>query len=210
MDRWERKDAKQIATRVVRSIVGTPELKYFQNTNSGTFTSTGTAAAFGVAQGITGQLRLGNQIRYRSVILRYYLLNNVNNSSAVLARVIYGLDFENAGTGPTSAQILEDVSTPQLTITSPLNLSTTRGRFKILYDKTHVLGAAHDNAMNAAPNSLVFRRVFFKLGITQEYSNTGAGNTLGPTPFFIILSDRTGGADQPTGTWASRHRFTDV
>lgn len=214
LSKRQRLEARRIATGQIKRLIGLPELKYFDNYTTGGIVTTTPVSVFGAAQGVTLSTRSGQQIRFHSVLGRFTLANSVNNTSSVQCRLIYGIDRENQAAAPTLAQVLQDASVP---IWSPLNISTTRGRFSVLMDKTVVLGAgtvvasipAGTMQMNAANNAVKFFKMYKKIKNTQEYTGTGAGNTSIGTPFLLTISDRTAG-NEPVLTVYLRHKFTDV
>ncbi len=91
---------------------------------------------FSLAQGDTNITRDGNQVRWKSIYLKYFLTQNVSASNTQV-RVILVYDGKSTGTQPTLSQILQD-STVSDNLISPVNFNLTK-RFVFLYDRMHTL-----------------------------------------------------------------------
>lgn len=208
------KRVKRIADNEIKRLVGLPEVKFFDFSSTAGLIAYNTAPSrFGVAQGITNQLRLGNSIKLHSILFRFYIINDIVNTAPINFRFIFGIDWENQAAGPNNSDILQNATTPSLVITSPLNLSSTRGRFKILLDKTIVLEAGGNAAgVDAMVGAMKFRRFYKRLSHHMEYSGVNAGDTGIGTPFILTVSDRNGaaGVDNPALSIYTRIKFTDV
>lgn len=207
------KRVRQIADARINTLVGRPELKFSDNIGSGAITSTATMSAFGVAAGSTLTTRIGNEIRLRSFQGRVAIRANANATGAVFYRIIFGIDWENQGAAPTAAQVLEVPSN----FLSPLNLSTTRGRFKVIWDKVIPVGPgavvasipAGTIQMNQADNAIKHLRLYKRLRNKQTYSGTNATDVSIGTPFMLQMSDVVVGV-APTVSTYFRTKFTDV
>lgn len=215
MDKREAKQARSIAKQVVKSIVGVPEIKWIDATGSGVVPNTGIVSSYGTAQGVNVNQRTGNQVRWLSFNFRSKWVANPNSTAGCIVRVIIGIDRENQGATPTVAQILE---TPGSDVLSALNISTTRGRFSILWDKEFTVGAgavvasipAGTMQMNQAPNGIRFVAKLQNLHrVQQEYTGTTATATSIGTPWVLMISDVAAG-NAPTGSTFIRLRFQDV
>lgn len=207
------KRIRALASSEVKQAIGTPELKFSDAVGSGTVSSTPTMSAFGMALGNTLNTRIGNEVRLKSFQGRIAIRANANSTGGVFYRIIFGIDWENQASAPTAAQVLE-VPTNFL---SPLNLSTTRGRFSVYWDKVIRVGPgavvasipAGTIQMNQAPNAVVHLRLFKRLQNKQTYSGaTGADTSIG-TPFMMQLSDVLAG-NAPTVSTFFRLKYVDV
>lgn len=185
---------RKTIARVVRQLAPKPELKLWESTGTGNFPSvTGALAAFPqVAQGVTQTTRIGQRIAIHSVLIRVTFGNDTANSASVQARFIVGIDRQNdQGATPTVGAILQTTG-----YNAPLNITTTRGQFRILHDSLRTLGpalqlAAVGVAMNAAPNHLKNVKFYkrFRYPMIQNYSSTSAGSFQSKNLFVLMLSD---------------------
>lgn len=219
MPRRRRRRAKPLRreiVRVVRQLIPRPELKYWEFNGAGTYPSVlGTLGAFpSVAQGVTGTTRVGQRINIHSVLIRLTITNSANNTGNVQSRFIVGIDRENPlGTTPTAAQILSTA-----VVQSPLNISTTRGVYRILTDKFQVLSPATVVAsipagtmqMNAVAGSSRNIRVFkrFRFPMVQNYDGPNAGDFQAKNLFYMLLSSAAAPND-PIYNIYLRCMFTD-
>lgn len=194
--RTRRNGLKRIINQQIARVVGKPELKYW---DGGTITasvnaSTGAAGRFPqLAQGVTNITRIGEQIRMRSLFVRWGWVNGTSAQFATVCRFIIGVDTQNVGTTPSTAEVLETTD-----FLSPLNITTTRSRFQILLDKTTTVEPilsvvpTATVALNAAPGSIKFghkRMMRFPFGRLQHYSGTASTNTFAGTLFYMAISN---------------------
>lgn len=197
LSRNERKEVKKI----VRDTVGLPEIKYSDllEAKYNVPSVLGAAQVLGAVVGGSGYgQRVGNEISMRSVLIRAVFENSANNTAPVYVRFGVGIDLENSGTIPTLAEVLESTNAAGTapTVLSPRNVSTTRGRFKILWDTQFVLGPATVVAsipagtmqMNAADNSRKIIQKRVQLHSKQMYSGILAANYAMNTPFWYAIS----------------------
>lgn len=209
MDRYERKEAKQIARAVVRSIVGTPELKQLDVQTGLTTVPSGTGACWilnDMAGGSTAAERLGNEIRCRSLLIRGIVTNTLASTAPIVIRVIVGIDWENLGTAPTEAELLQFAGN----ILSPLNITSSNGRFSILRDKTYVVAGGSLGA-TAGPGlgSLKHLKFFLRLQHKALYASNALGATLRGTVFIFAVGSSSGGSSGGVN-FTTRLRFTDA
>lgn len=220
MSVFSRKGAKRVRTIAdgeIKRLVGLPETKFIDGVTAVTTAPHTTGAVWvanQVAQGLTSSTRLGDQVKSRRVLYRLSFYNSVNNTAPVPVRVIVGIDWESKGAVPQLSDILQTPAGPHL---SHLNLSTTRGRFKILRDKTILLGPATVVAsipagtiqMNATTASVKNMRLFIPLRHMIQYNGTTATDySIGS--IFLAVAGSTTGANSIGVEFISRFRWTDV
>lgn len=211
------KRVRTIADGEIKRLVGLPELKYLDGAVGLTAIPNTTGAVWSlneVAQGFTGNQRLGDQIRIRSILLRTYTVNNANNLAPISVRFIIGIDKDSVGAVPSLANVLQNPATPHI---SNLNLSSTRGRFTILRDKTFILGPGAQVAsipagtivMNQANNARKSHKFYIKMNHLLGYFGAVATNYREGNLFFLATCDAAAG-NEGSVMWNLRTRFTDA
>lgn len=153
-----------------------------------------------VNQGDGTESRDGSQFRMKSLEVRYLLSLNDNLTSPVSCRVIFFLDTDPNGSGPTVASLLDDTTNPHL---SPRNLDS-RFRYVILYDKMVTLN----------PNGLerYTTKIYKKLNLKAMFTGATASdaNVKKNGLHALFLSSQASGATyKPTFLMNSRIRFID-
>ncbi len=89
-----------------------------------------------IVQGLTDITRMGTKITITGIQLRYIANDDITNGY----RMMVIMDRQTNGVIYTAADLLEDVTTTDVMI-SPLNRDN-KGRFKVLYDRLHLLSVA--------------------------------------------------------------------
>lgn len=145
MSRLSQRERKEVK-RLIADVVGKPELKYYdfpQTTYGVPSVLGGTICPNAIQEGTGPDERLGNEISCHSLTIRALFYNSINNTAPATVRLIVGIDLASAGTVPSTSAVLAPVlggTTP--TILSGHNVTTSRGRFKILKDRTFTLEPA--------------------------------------------------------------------
>lgn len=158
---FKRKVKKTNVLRRVKRLERQRELKYIDETLSGTATTTPLILQLSnIDRGTDDNSRIGNKVSVVGVQLRYYFVDDVVN----WLRVMFVIDKQTNEAIYTSDELLAD-NTPSDNILSPLNRDN-QGRFSVLYDKVHTLTTINEAG--------AVRR-FFKLNLPIMYDGTGAG-----------------------------------
>lgn len=196
------KRIRQIADQEIKSIVGTPELKYLDGsvTNTDAPITTGAGGIISqIAGGSTAITRAGNQILNRSLLARWVIVNKSTNTAPIYWRVVIGIDWESTGTTPTGAQVFQDATN----ILSPLNLTTTRERFTILRDKLF-----HTGQLGVQDYTKTMTQ-YIKLKHNTAFSGTGSTDLLRGAVWYFIMCSAGAATAGNYSTWF-RLRFTDA
>lgn len=212
----ERKEVK----RIVASAVGNPENKYLDIAEVAALAPsiTGAAGVFNqIAQGDDYNARTGRAVRLKALAIRGIVANNVNNTSPVTFRLIIGIDTLSSGAVPTAANLLSATAGGNPGVLSHRNVTTTRDRYKILWDKTWVLSPATVVAsipagtiqMNAVVGSQVTFKKRFKLHSLQEYAGTGSADYRQNALFYFAISNAAN-PNEPTINIQGRTVYEDI
>lgn len=201
----------------IKRLIGLPETKYI-DTAAVAITGpdvTGAAGSFSnIAQGVGAGQRVGLQVRQRHFTLRGIFFNPPINTAPLLGRLIIGLDLESQGVTPTAAQVLEPVNAGAVSVLSPYNVSTTRGRFRILKDRHFILSAgaivaAAGVAMNAIQGSAKFMKYRIKMKSKLEFAGPNAADFRQNSIFYLYISSGLG-ANAAQATIQGRLAYQDV
>lgn len=120
------------------------DIKYvtFLASNNATVSSTGTVTKLsgGVAQGVSGVQRTGDEIGLLSWSLNCSIHTNGDVDGAIMRLILFRWQLTDSVAAPTSANILELI-TAAYAPCSPYNQSAVRQNdFSILWDETFVVG----------------------------------------------------------------------
>ncbi len=141
------------------------EAKLVDVTNSnGNITAPIVNLVSAIAEGSDYNQRTGNSIKVENVRLDYFVSVNATATTNYL-RVLCFRDFSNQGAPPNPADLLEDNTSTNAQIVSPL-AHFVGDRFEVLYD--------HVEAVSTQGNPLVHRRVAF--GISDHVLFNGTTN----------------------------------
>lgn len=203
------KRVRSIAYGEIKRVVGLPEVKFFDgsiiNTAAPIVTGAGGLLS-NMAGGSTVTTRAGNEIRCRSLLTRWAFASPPTNTAAIIWRCIIGIDWESLGVTPTGALILQD---PTL-ILSPLNITTSNGRFSILRDKLFLTNPGSTAAGIAAlPGQFKTMKMYMKLRQNALFAGATVNDSLKGALFYYVMSSAAG-ANAGTFTMYSRFRFTDA
>lgn len=212
------KRVRTLADGEIKKLIGLPELKYLDGNVSGSNVPHTTGAIWSlneIPQGYTANQRAGDQIRLKSIQLRFDLRNNISNLAPIYVRLLVIRDTQSNGAVPSA---LSDVlATPSTPHTSFLNLSSTRGRFRVLRDKVIRLGPATSAAsvpagtiqMNASDESKFFGRILLKMNKLMDFtSSLGTSYKTGNILLCVASSEAAG--NEANISWRVRVRWTDV
>ena len=153
----------------------------------------------GISPGTEIDQRVGREVTMRSIQFQY-VLRPLAGGVDQTARVLLVYDRQTNATALTADQVLSTVTT-----VAPRNLEN-RKRFKILYDRTHVLSPP------AVANTAVSRRFYRRLSHPVTFNSLGMG-TIGDiitgSLYAIFIGTEDPGATAATVTFSSRVRYTD-
>ncbi len=201
--------AKNIASKALRLAKKNASMQEIKQNNF-SLTDTVTVAGqwahvSGLAQGDDFNERVGRQVTSKSLELKYHM---IGNTSAVLTqriRVVVLYDSQAQGVVPATLDVFEVDELESLPSANPAQ----KERFKILYDRTHILGNLVWNGTNTMQRTEKFAHTFIKLGRKVYYESTsaavtGAGkNSL----FFCYFSDDD--ANSPSVVFRARFSALD-
>lgn len=152
-----------------------------------------------MAQGVSVRERTGNQVRAKSLLLRWAIFNRSTATLPIYWRVLVGIDYESVGTTPTGAELFYD----ETSILSPLNIDETRGRFKILRDKFFATGPITVSTYQKV------LKMYIPLHHKCEYAGAAANTSLKGALFYFIMSSPTAGTEGSFSVY-TRFRFQDA
>ena len=166
-------------------------------TNAGTIT-----LQSDIGQGVTSLERIGLTVKLQSVAMRYKIVADEDYNAGVCARVILFFDTQCDGVLPTVAEVLEG-STPTIL---DFREHDQKGRFQIIYDKTHSFNKAISGSDFAIFDQYYKKfngRKMYFTGITSLIASMGKG-----TLYSLVISDK-GTGDYPLFNYQIRLKFTD-
>ncbi len=151
-------------------------------------------------QGTTSVSRDGDQIKVTSIYWKYWLSFNTAASFSFV-RCMLIQDKQTNSAQFTAADVLNDVSSGNVAIVSPLNLDN-KYRFKVLYDKVHKL---NDNSGNL----IQYKELYKKVDLRIRYDgNIGDITDLSSNSYsLLMISNQTG--NMPSITSYTRVRYVD-
>jgi len=120
----------------------------------------------GLVQGTDSVTRIGRKIMMKSIQIRNAIGKAVQTSSSIIRTIVF-YDTQTNGAAPVVTDLLQ-ASTLATYIVSPLNLNN-RERFRILWDKTDVVGA------DGADNAIVYQDYYKKLNMAVIFNASNAG-----------------------------------
>ncbi len=191
--------AMQIATKVARYL--NVEFKFLdtQLTFENITTPATVIQLTNIPQGDTESSRDGSQVKLTRINVKYAISVSADGASNFV-RVMLVLDTQTNGAIYSVADLLQD-NTIDDNLVSALNLAN-KFRFKVLYNKVHVLS---DNASNAK----IYREIFKNLDLQLRYSDTS--NTITDlntnSLSMVFLSEQT--TTGPKMSFFARVRYVD-
>lgn len=206
----------------IRRTYTIPELKYKDTSEVGTvIDESGNITLLNALQlGTAATSRVGMRINMRSVHLKYLITGptyaTLNGSFAQFAhtRVMIILDLQPNGATPALSDILED-TTAGLGIVSPIYLANG-ARFKVLYDKRHVVTpnniVAANNVIQTTALMSIYDEIYLKLSHEVQYSDSNNGDITDIKTgalFLVTLTSNATAGQQPGITSYTRLRFHD-
>lgn len=202
---------KQLATRI-KKLEHTEELKYIDVLNSTALSTTGTSLVLSVlAQGDDFNNRVGEEVRAKYVNCKLRLAKTTPSANINQVRCILFWDLQTNGSGPvilTSTLAdsgLLDNSSITSVLLSPHNYRCSQ-RYKILYDKVHVL-----NPDSTTTQMARYIHINKRLGGAKIKYTDSSGTIASLTSralCFSILSD-TSSTTEITPTLCFRVWYTD-
>ncbi len=190
--------AKRAATQVVKYYVNT-ERKYIDGGIAGEVNTTGAVTFInGLAQGTTVLQRVGDQVKFTSLHLKYFMGHNAAGAQDQYIRIIALIDFQVNGVIATVAQILESAI-----VNAHREIDFSR-RFHVLYDKMHAMAPA-----GASTNNI--NDVYLKMDLKPEYFGTAATIAAINTGavYILTISNIATASEPPTINIQTRMRFID-
>lgn len=160
----------------------------------------------GVATGTDFTDRIGRKIIMKSIYVKGFLFNIDNTTNPSLCRLILVYDNQTNGAAPVIGDILK-----QSFSESQLNLNN-RDRFKIIADKTYVLGGIDTTATQAIAGSPTVGKVkIYKKCSYEEVFNgtTAAVGSIATGAVWLITIGNVGVNTGGEFTLTSRIRFID-
>lgn len=175
------------------------ELKFHDlDIDDATVAANGTIAedsCVGIAQGTGESQRIGRKVTIRSLFWRYHLqLPTINaGTSTAVSDVVRVVVYQDSQTNGAAAAVTDILETDNY---QSFNNLANSGRFKILYDKQHVLNytalGSDGTTMDAASNMRT-GSFYKKCNIPIEYSSTtGAITELRTNNIGVLLLSRNG------------------
>lgn len=169
-----------------------------------------------IPQGNTETSRVGTDITVTSVNVKYQVFSVAANTNPSTIRILILRDRQASGQTPAligSTQGILDNAPITNPVLSPFVWETVQQRFKILYDKVHIL---EPQEQNFAGTAFVPRTQWehtkhkgnFKI-IYQQGTTTGAIATVVTNSLWFAAISDTGGGNAPTVTYGARIYFKD-
>lgn len=176
-----------------------PEVKFLDQTFSlvpGNTLGTVTYVS-ALAQGSDNNNRIGRSIK----LLHFnFNISVVHNASAVttVTRIIFVADIQQNGTAPLMTDLLSAGATD---VNSTYNITTAKGRFRILYDRSV---ATSNTAQQVVSLNCVCP---FNAHVEYKGTTSGAGDAGKNNIYMMCLSDQ--GTNHPQVTGYTRIRYVD-
>jgi len=184
------------ALKVARGVAAlvNAEKKYFDTSQSASIVNTGSIYPLtNMAQGTTYNTRDGNSIKLTSLLIRLRtIMNTASNEATVRFIVFIDKEYNNISTIQVT-DVLENAD-----YLNPVN-HTNGKRFKILYDKYHVMSVTGTQGQ--------YKRIFLKLNHHAKYADNSTTNQREGNMFVLAISDQA--TNQPGLAYYSRIRFLD-
>lgn len=169
--------------------------------------TTGTVTLIsGVANGADFTERIGRKILMKSIYVKGFIFNIDNTTSPSLCRLILVYDNQTNGAAPAITDILK-----QSFSESQLNLNN-RDRFKIISDKTWVLGGVSDVIQQSIAGSPTVGKVKIYKKCNYEEVFNGITNAVGSIATGAVWMVTIGNVGANAGgnfTLTTRIRFID-
>lgn len=188
------KSQVQTLKKKVRKLQLSPEVKYFDVSNSAqTVTTTGYVNSLqGISQGTGPNERIGDKLQLLSNFFRLAMSVNATATTNFLRVIIFRDKQANLSGAPGVTDVLQTAS-----YLSPLNNSYSM-RFKVYFDKTY--------AMDAESAGTQVDKIFRKMRFQTEYSTSSTGIRTNNLCILMISDQATNG---PTVSWYNRVKFRD-
>lgn len=178
----------------VKDLKSKDELKYLDTfINGSSLTSTATLTLLnGMTLGDDVSNREGNQISPTSIQCRY-VLGGVATSldQDIVVRHIVFWDSQANGSAPSSGDLLDQATISSITI-APYKRQYQK-RFKIVYDKTHVLSPKMADPANATTQILIpliykkFKRALGRVVNYRNAQNTGTITDIATNSLYSLF-----------------------
>lgn len=158
----------------------------------------------GIAQGITGNSRVGRKAIMKSVKLNISIIPSTVSCAAGTLRMLLVWDKINSGTTPTFGDVMTGAGAG---LTRGQPEITVLDRFRILMDKMFTVNAT----TSATGNFLPTVKKYVKIGKTTHWSQAGAtaGDMQGGCLWLLFCGSHTD-QDHWTAYGTSRVRFIDA
>ncbi len=151
------------------------------------------ASLTAVATGDDRANREGIEIIGKSLNFKY-VLTGADTTQLVRVMIVRWYDADD----PTINEILENVTTPSLSMVSAYQADPTH-KYKILYDRTHSLVQAGSNAVAASKGALNLKG--------HKFHFSGAASTTETDALYLIHFSDSGAVTHPDISFFSRFRF---
>jgi len=204
--RFSRRPTVKSVNRKVNKILAQTEKKFTNITITGVLTATSTVDWLSPVDLNTGnEDRIGQKITGKSLSIRYsFRFATASTHHHELIRVLIVIYREANSGKPAAASILENV-TPK----SFMSLATA-DRFRIIYDRTHVLNRLADLAVDSS-TSLIVKRINLR-DLNMTYNSTAVAESTGvggEKNQLMLVTITDAGANFANIEFASQLIFTD-
>lgn len=150
----------------------------------------------GIAEGDTPSGRTGNSVFVRHIYLRG-TATIASTLKPTYMRVLLVQDLQQiSDSSPTIESVLQGVS-----ITSPLDMVTNQGRFKVLYNRVF--------SLDVAKKQTVTFGCYKTMRVHTKFNGSGSGDIQKNGFYLMIFSDQASAADAPIVSTYSRLRYHD-
>ena len=196
---WSHKKKRKGAlARYVKRVINKQSERKFASVNAssgvvGNAPSTAYAHLSGIAQGDGAASRDGNEIRLKSIQIKYNLVMNASATATTVRVVLVRMKSTISDTAPDWNDIFEDDSTVSM------KDHRLAQRFTILYDRTHCLSSGGPQ--------IVARQYYKRCDYKVKFNGTAANDVeSGPVYLFACSNEAT---NTPTINYATRVSYTD-
>ncbi len=154
---------------------------------------TATGSINTIAQGVTEVTRVGRKCRIKSILWRYNL-ELVQGATVGLSETVRCIVYQDTQCNGATAAVTDILESDNY---QSFNNLANSGRFRILYDKTHVLNpsaSAGNGTANDVAQHDINRAFYKKCDIPIEFSaTTGAITEIRSNNLCILTVSKTGG-----------------
>lgn len=192
------KKKQSFATKVKKVLSSRIERKFAEiqsaSLNPSSTVGVATANVTGIAQGDTDQTRDGNEIRLRSINLRYRIQQHASAPETYVRVVMIRMKGTVSDAAPDWNDIyLEDKIVSQ----KDHRLSE---RFTVLYDKVH--------AMSSAGRTAIFQKYYKSCDYKVKWNGAAAADHEHGSVFLYFMSNET--TNTPSVTYSTQVSFEDA